>query len=281
MPPLLFVLAAELLQCIINKAHRQGLFQLPIPPRDEASFPIIQFADDTIMIMKTSQRELLCLKGLLESFGQSTGLRINYAKLCLVPLNMSEEKAELLAGVFGCKIQGMPFTYLGLPMGSTKPRVEHYAPLMNRAERQLTSISSMLTQAGRLQLVNYVLSSLITYSMCSVQEPVTVHDYVDRARRHCMWAKSDITGKSKPMVAWRKCTRPKRKGGLVVINLINQNMALLKHLDKIYNKKDIPWVKLIWNTYYSEGIVPHAAKDKGSFWWRDILKLSEELQNAK
>jgi hypothetical protein len=90
----------------------------------------------------------------------------------------------------------MPFTYLGLPMGTTKPRVEHYAPLMNRAERQLTSISSMLTQAGRLQLVNSVLSSLITFSMCS-----TVHEYVDRARRHCMWAKSEIIGKSKPMIA--------------------------------------------------------------------------------
>jgi hypothetical protein len=80
MSPLLFVLAAELLQCIINKAHQQGLFQMPIPSRDEAGFLIIQHADNTIMIMKALQRELLCLKGLLETFGQSTGLRINYAK---------------------------------------------------------------------------------------------------------------------------------------------------------------------------------------------------------
>jgi hypothetical protein len=28
--PLLFVLAADLLQCVINKAHKQGLFQLLI-----------------------------------------------------------------------------------------------------------------------------------------------------------------------------------------------------------------------------------------------------------
>jgi hypothetical protein len=51
----------------------------------------------------------------------------------------------------------MPFTYLG------KARVEHFAPLMNRVARQLTSISSMLTQAGKLELVNSVLSSLPTY----------------------------------------------------------------------------------------------------------------------
>jgi hypothetical protein len=64
-------------------------------------------------------------------------------------------------------------------------------------------------------------------------------------------------------VAWKKCTKPKRKGGLGVINLRSQNKdLLLKHLDKFYNKADIPWVNLIWNTYYFNGEVPHATKDK-------------------
>jgi hypothetical protein len=58
MSPLLFVLAAKLLQCLFNRAHQQGLFQMPIPPRDEARFPIIQYADDTILVMKTFQKEL-------------------------------------------------------------------------------------------------------------------------------------------------------------------------------------------------------------------------------
>jgi hypothetical protein len=54
--PLLFVLAADLLQCIVNKAHAQGLFQMPIPSRDGSGFPIIQYADDTIIIMKASKK---------------------------------------------------------------------------------------------------------------------------------------------------------------------------------------------------------------------------------
>jgi hypothetical protein len=52
-----------------------------------------------------------------------------------------------------------------------------------------------------------------------------------------------------------------------------QSDLLLKHLDKFYKKADIPWVNLTWNTYYANGEVPHATKDKSSFWWRDILKL--------
>jgi hypothetical protein len=47
---------------------------------------------------------------------------------------------------------------------------------------------------------------------------------------------SDYNGKSKPLVAWEKCTKPKRKRRLGVINLRSQNKALhLKHLDKFYN----------------------------------------------
>jgi hypothetical protein len=226
--------------------------------------------------MRASQRELLCFKVIMETYAQSTGLRVNYAKSCMIPLNLESDKLEAMAGVFGCKLQQMPFAYLGLPMGTTKPRVEHYAPLMNRVERQLTSISSLLTYASKLQLVNSVLSSLSTFTMCSVSVPVAVLECFDRAGRHCMWRKSEANAKSKPLVAWKKCTKPKRKRGLGIINLRSQNVALLlKHLDKFYNKKDISWVHLIWNTYYSNGEVPQASKDRGSFWWRDLLKLCD------
>jgi hypothetical protein len=266
-----------LLQCVINKAHHQGLFQLPTPSRDEAGYPIIQYANDTRMIMRASQRELLSLKALLETYVQSIGLRVSFSKSCLVPLNMPQEKVEILAGIYRCHLQGMPFTYLGLPMDTTKPRVEHYALLMNRIERQLTSTFSMLTQVGKLQLVNSIISSLPTYTMCSIQALVAVLEYFYRARRYGMWNKTESNTRSRPLVAWKKCTRPKMKGRLGIINLRMQNKALLlKHFDKFYNKRDIPWVNLIWNTYYANRGIPHATKDKGSFWWRDIIQLCDE-----
>jgi hypothetical protein len=75
-------------------------------------------------------------------------------------------------------------------------------------------------------------------------------------------------------VAWKKCTKPKKKGGIGIINLRSQNNALLlKHLDKFYSRKNMPWVRLIWNAHHPSGEVPHASKNKGSFWWRDVMKL--------
>jgi hypothetical protein len=95
--------------------------------------------------MKASQRELCILKGLLESFSQSIGLRVNYKKTSLVPLNLPLETTQLLAGVFGCNLESLPFTYLGLSLSTTKPQVEHYGPIMTKVERRLMATSTFLT----------------------------------------------------------------------------------------------------------------------------------------
>jgi hypothetical protein len=46
--PLLFVLAADLLQSIINKAMYIGLLNLPVEVGYTNDFPIVQYVDDTI-----------------------------------------------------------------------------------------------------------------------------------------------------------------------------------------------------------------------------------------
>lgn len=69
--------------------------------------------------------------------------------------------------------------------------------------------------------------------------------------------------------------RPKDKGGLSAINLRLQNIAmLLKFLVKFYNGADLPSVHLVWNSYYQTK-APHMIMNKGSFWWRDIIELSD------
>lgn len=65
----------------------------------------------------------------------STGLKVNYHKSCMIPLNVPSAKAESLAGLFGCSIGYLPFTNLGVPLGTTRPKVMEFAPLIHRIER--------------------------------------------------------------------------------------------------------------------------------------------------
>lgn len=54
---------------------------------------------------------------------------------------------------------------------------------------------------------------------------------------------------------------PKEEGGLGVINIEEQNKALLlKNLHKFFNKAQIPWVQMICGKHYTNGRLPTTAK---------------------
>jgi len=181
-----------MLQILIKRAASQGLLCPPIP-QGNADYPVIQYADDTLLIMQADARQLFFLKALLRSFSDSTGLKVNYSKSQMLPINVSQDRMKILANTFGCQIGTFPFTCPGLPMGTTKPRVEDYTPLMDKIERRLTACSSLLSYSRRLQMVNSVLTATATYAMCTLKLPKGVIDNIDRARKQCLWRGSNMT----------------------------------------------------------------------------------------
>jgi hypothetical protein len=199
--PLLCVLAADFLQSLVNKAKDSGLLKLPIPLNNTQDFPIIQYVDDTLIILEGDPRQLHFLKSLLNQFSESTGLKVNFSKSLMFPINVSEGRFDLLSRTFGCAKGTLPFTYLGLPLGLTKPRLEDFTPLVNKCERRLASVSTFLSQAGRLELTNVVFFSLPTFYMCTFSLPATVIKQIDKFRKHCLWRGSDINARKQPKAA--------------------------------------------------------------------------------
>jgi hypothetical protein len=142
--PLLFVLATDLLESIVNKARDCGILRLPLPNACGTDFPIIQYADHTL-IMEACSKQLFFLKAMLNSFAESTGLHVNYHKSNIYPINVSDQKMEILANTFHCKIGSMSFTYLGLPLGLKRPNLGAFLPLIQKIERRLVSISVFIS----------------------------------------------------------------------------------------------------------------------------------------
>jgi hypothetical protein len=64
----------------------------------------------------------------------------------------------------------MPFTYLGLPLGTTKPKVADFLPLISKCERRLISTSNFLSQAGELQMTKAVFFILTNFSTVHIQD---------------------------------------------------------------------------------------------------------------
>jgi hypothetical protein len=228
--------------------------------------------------MHACPTQLAARKLILEQFAQATGLRVNYAKSALKSINISDEQLLSLATSFGCAVGSLPFTYLGLPVGTTKPTIQDLSPLVGLVERRLNASARFLNYGGRLKFVKSVLSTLPTFFMSSLKLQKTILDICNRAQRHCLWAKDDESGSVNALAAWSLVCRPKQHGGLGVLNLELQNKALLmKQLHKFYSKDSTPWVALVWSLY-GDGI-PHAMSKRGFFWWKDIFSLVEDYRS--
>ena len=110
--------------------------------------------------------------------------------------------------------------------------------------------------------------------------PPQIIKQIDSYRKKCLWSGGEINRKGSHLAAWETACRPKKEGGLGIIDLKTQNTALfLKYLDKFYNSADLPWVTLTWTKLYGNSQTPPQARSpSGSFWWKDILKLFDKFR---
>jgi hypothetical protein len=94
--------------------------------------------------------------------------------------------------------------------------------------------------------------------MCTFSLPASIKEMVDKFRKYSLWrGNDDENNRINAKAAWPLVTTSKKDGGMGVLDLKTHNEALLlKNLHKFFNKADIPWVKLIWEKYYSNDKLP-------------------------
>jgi hypothetical protein len=102
-------------------------------------------AEQGMMAIEIETLQLFTLKAILNTFDDSTDLKVNYSKSSLYPINISKERLYHLAATFHCKAVSLPFTYLGLPLCMNKPTVQDCLPLVDRVERRVFNNSLWLT----------------------------------------------------------------------------------------------------------------------------------------
>jgi nucleoside diphosphate kinase len=135
---------------------------------------VIQYADDTLVILKADAMQLLCVKAILNSYAESTGLKVNYSKSSMMLINLSDERLEHFASTMQCKNGSLPFTYLGLPLSISAPNLEHFLPIVDKVESRLGGIADFLDYGGKLLMVKSVLTSLPIFFMSCLDILVSI-----------------------------------------------------------------------------------------------------------
>jgi mannosylglycoprotein endo-beta-mannosidase len=114
--PYLFNIVVDVLRAMLLQASVNGLLHHPIV--ENSPCPVLQYADDTIIIIRSSEDDIRNLKVVLDSFSVATGLQINFHKSTFAPIHVEQIRSVFLAGILGCPVATFPQTYLGLPLST-------------------------------------------------------------------------------------------------------------------------------------------------------------------
>lgn len=101
--PYLFILVADVLRSMIKA---DSGFRHPIVQHGRCS--VLQYADDTLLLVRGDPSDIARLHTLLDQFAAATGLQINYNKSTAVPIHMEEETVAQCITVLGCRREGFP-----------------------------------------------------------------------------------------------------------------------------------------------------------------------------
>ena len=119
--PYLFVLAMEVLSCILERARESGFlsgFKVSGGNAEKGlEISHLLFVDDTFVFCEVMSSQMTYLSWLLMWFEAILSLKINLDKSELIPIGKVSNVMKL-ATIFCCRV-GVPLTtYLGLPLGA-------------------------------------------------------------------------------------------------------------------------------------------------------------------
>jgi mannosylglycoprotein endo-beta-mannosidase len=222
--PLLFVLVMDVVAAMFRAAEARGVLSpLPAGLRHRVSL----YTDDAVVFARPIPAELEAIRGILDCFGEASGLRVNLLKSSAAPIQCSQETLAVCAQAFPCPIKQLPCTYLGLPLSLKKLRKEDLQSILDKLARKLAFWKAkLLTKDGRVAFVQAVMTASVIYHLMALDVDASFLKAVDRLRRGFLWAgKHDARGGA-CRVAWQQVCQPKWIGGLGFHDLHKLNAAL-------------------------------------------------------
>ena len=107
---------------MLEKAAGEGLIKGLLTDFTPNGIISLQYADDTIIFSDCEESHLRNLKSCLCLFEQISGMRINFYKSEVVPMNLDPVQVHEISHIFGWPVGSLPMKYLGVPLHFDKLR---------------------------------------------------------------------------------------------------------------------------------------------------------------
>ncbi|XP_057774901.1 uncharacterized protein LOC130993882 [Salvia miltiorrhiza] len=260
MSPFLFLIVAEGLNALVERAvERQLLFPVKIG-KDEVPITHLQYADDTIFILEADERNVESLISLLLLFHFVSGLAVNFAKSSLMTVGVNVLVERTWASFLHCKIGYFPCLYLGTKIGGRSNGVSEWKFLVDKVSNKIASWRKRpLSLAGRITLVKAVLQSIPVYQLAYAFIPKTVLKNLNSLFSRFLWG-GDSQSRRITWFKWSSLCSNKKTGGLGF--LVDGGALWARVIKSIYGE-------LVWG---EEGDCSMVGRSGQLGWWAKIVE---------
>jgi ribonuclease HI len=243
--PLLFCIAEDVLSRYLSKLVDEGKLQLIKGTKSIKVPSHCLYADDIMIYCKGTQANLIALRDLFTRYALASGQIVNASKSTIYSGSISNARLLHIANSIGFSIGTMPFWYLGVPIFKGKPKRVHLQPIADRIKSKLAAWkASLLSIAGRLQLVKSVVQSMLVYSISVYSWPVSLLKEIEKWLKNFIWS-GDLSQRKLVTVAWKKICKPLSEGGLGLRSLIILNEASNLKLCWDFLQSNEQWATLL------------------------------------
>ncbi|MCH80179.1 ribonuclease H protein [Trifolium medium] len=223
--PLLFCLAEDVLSRGISLLVSQGKFSLINCTRN-FNIPSHSFyADDLLLFCKGNVVGLKAIKCLLDDYALNSGQVVSNSKSTIFSGAISPSRLNTIVQLLNFSVGALPFLYLGVPIFKGKPKSSHLQPIADKIKSKMSAWkASLLSMAGKVQLVRAVIQSMLIYSISLYSWPISLLKDIEKCIRNFIWS-GDIDKRKLVTVSWKKVCRPYDQGGLGLRSLTALNSS--------------------------------------------------------
>ncbi|XP_058071016.1 uncharacterized protein LOC131220059 [Magnolia sinica] len=225
--PSLFILLAEVFGRGISRLVSSGLchpFKLK-----QGCLPVshLLYADNTVIFLNGSRNSLKAVKSFIAMYQAASGQKVNQRKssfYCSHKLSVARVWSH--DHLLSFRRSTALFSYLGVPLVKGRIRCSQFSPLVAKVATKLHGWSSkILSQAGRLALIAYVLSGIPVHTLAAMVVPKKVLKDLEGMFANFFWGWREGSRK----LHWKKWSSicfPKDEGGLGLRKLKDLMKAL-------------------------------------------------------
>lgn len=225
--PLLFLIAAEGLSLLVDRAVNRGLLKAAEIGRNKVKLSHIQYADDTMFIVNGEKENAMAIRRLLNNFEIASGLSVNFDKSWVFGINMEREEMMEAAKELGCRVGELPISYLGLKLGGRLAGLDGWGELIEKVKRRIRRWhANSISIGGRITIIKSILSAMPVYGMSVLPLPSKAKDELKGLLRNFLWGGKE-GDKKMAWIKWDELCRTLGDGGLGFKDFGLFNQALL------------------------------------------------------